>query len=38
MLFKEIIGVYSENHNKPVSTPCGQNAELLIVKAGVTYN
>jgi hypothetical protein len=32
MLFKEIIAVYSEN----CKTLCGQNAELLIVKAGGT--
>jgi hypothetical protein len=38
MLFKEIIALYSENHMKPVSTLCGQNAELLIVKAGSTYS
>jgi hypothetical protein len=29
MLFREIIGVYFENHTKPE-----QNVELLIVKAG----
>jgi hypothetical protein len=34
MLFKKIIAVYTENHTKPVSTLCGQNADLLIVKAG----
>jgi hypothetical protein len=34
MLFKEIIAVYSENHTKPYA----QNAELLVVKAGGTYN
>jgi hypothetical protein len=36
MLFEEIIVVYSENHMKPINTLCGQNAELLIVKAGGT--
>jgi hypothetical protein len=36
ILFKEIIAVYSENHMKPINTLCGQNAELLIVKAGST--
>jgi hypothetical protein len=34
----EIIAVYTENHTKPINTPCGQNAELLIVKAGGTYS
>jgi hypothetical protein len=34
MLFKEIIAVYSEKHMKPINKICGQNAELLIVKAG----
>jgi hypothetical protein len=38
MLFKEIMAVYSENHKKPADTLCGQNAELLSVKAGGTYN
>jgi hypothetical protein len=37
MLFKEIIAVYSENHMKSINTQCGQNAELLIDKAGGTY-
>jgi hypothetical protein len=37
-LFKEIIAVYSESHMKPVNTLCGQNAELLIPKAGGTYS
>jgi hypothetical protein len=37
-LVKEIIAVCSENHTKPISTLCGQNAELLIVKAGGTYS
>jgi hypothetical protein len=38
MLFKEIIVFYSEKHMKPVNTPFGQNAEILIVKAGGTYS
>jgi hypothetical protein len=38
ILFREIIGVLSENHTKPINTLCGQNAELLIIKAGGTYN
>jgi hypothetical protein len=37
-LFKEIIAVYSENHIKPTNRLCGQNAELLNVKAGGTYS
>jgi hypothetical protein len=38
MLFREIIAVYSENHMKPINTLCGQNAEILIIKAGGTYS
>jgi hypothetical protein len=37
MLFKETIAVYSETHTKPI-TFCGQNAELLNVKAGGLYS
>jgi hypothetical protein len=37
MLFKRIIPDYIENHMKPESIMCDQNAELLIVKAGGTY-
>jgi uracil DNA glycosylase len=37
MLLKEIITVYSKNHKKPIHTFCGQNAELLNVKAHGTY-
>jgi hypothetical protein len=33
MLFRKKIAVYSGNHMKPIDSPCGQNAELLIVKA-----
>jgi hypothetical protein len=33
MLLGKIIPVYSENHIKPINTLCGQNAELLTVKA-----
>jgi hypothetical protein len=36
MLSKEMIAVYFENHTKPINTLCGQNVELLIVKAGGT--
>jgi hypothetical protein len=28
------MSVYSENRTKPITTVCGQTAELLIVKAG----
>jgi hypothetical protein len=38
MLFRVIIGVYSEKLSKPINTHCGQNAELLNVKAGGAYN
>jgi hypothetical protein len=34
-LFREIIGVYSDNHIKPINTHNGENVELLNVnKAG----
>jgi hypothetical protein len=35
-LFREIIIFYSQSHTKHINTPCGQNAELLIVKVDVT--
>jgi hypothetical protein len=35
---KGIISVFSENHMEPINTVCGQNEELLIVKAGGTYS
>jgi hypothetical protein len=38
MQFMEIIAVYSENHMKLIKTLCGENAELLTDKAGVTYS
>jgi hypothetical protein len=38
MLYKEIIYFYTENHMKPLNTLCGQNVELLIVRAGGTYS
>jgi hypothetical protein len=38
MMLKDIIAVYSENYTKPINTPCGQNTELLNVKAGGTYS
>jgi hypothetical protein len=34
-LFKEITAVYSEDNTKPINIFCGQNAELLDVKAGL---
>jgi hypothetical protein len=37
-LFKVIIVVYSENHMKSLNTLCGQNAKLLIIKAGGRYS
>jgi hypothetical protein len=37
MLFMEILAVFSENHTKHINEFCVQNAELFIVKAGVTY-
>jgi hypothetical protein len=38
MLFKEIIAVFPKIYTKPIYRLCGQNTELLIVKAGGTYN
>jgi hypothetical protein len=38
MPFKEIITVHSENNTKPIDTLYGQNADMLNVKAGGTYN
>jgi hypothetical protein len=35
MLFKEIIAVYSENRTEPINALCGQNADLVNIKAGV---
>jgi hypothetical protein len=37
-LFKELICVYTENLTKHTNIFCGQNAELLLVKAGGAYN
>jgi hypothetical protein len=36
MLFRDIIAGCSMNDKKPAYTLYGQNAQLLIVKAGVT--
>jgi hypothetical protein len=38
MLFGETVAVYCENHTEHIDTLCGQNAELLCVKAGGIYN
>jgi len=38
MLYREIIAVCSEIHTKRTNTVCGQNVELLNVKAGGTYS
>jgi hypothetical protein len=38
MLFREMIAVYSENHTEQINTFCGENSELLIVKADGTYS
>jgi hypothetical protein len=38
VLFREIIPVYSEGHMEVINTLCDQNAELLNVKMGRTYN
>jgi hypothetical protein len=38
MLFKKIIAVYSENYTRPTNTLCGQNLDLLDVKAVGTYS
>jgi hypothetical protein len=37
-LFKGIIAVYSENRTELINALCGQNAELLNVKAGGSCN
>jgi hypothetical protein len=39
MQFKEIIAVYFErSYDKPTNALCGQNAELLNIKADGTYS
>jgi len=38
MMYREIIAVCSQIHTKHIHTMCGQNAELLNVKAGGTYS
>jgi hypothetical protein len=38
MLYSEIIAVCSQIHTKYINTLCGQNVDLLNVKAGGTYS
>ena len=38
MLYREIMAVCSEIHTKHINTLCGQNVELLNVKAGSAYS
>jgi len=38
ILYRETIVVCSQIHTKHISTPCGQNVELLSVKSGGTYS
>jgi hypothetical protein len=38
MLLREIMAVCTENYVKPINTVCGQNSELLIVKARDKYS
>jgi hypothetical protein len=38
ILSKKIITGYFEKQTKPTNTFCGQNAELLIIKAGGAYS
>ena len=38
MLYREIIAVCSQIHTKHTNTLCGQNAELLNVKPGITHS
>jgi len=38
MLYREIIAVCSQIHTKHIYTVCGQNVELLNVKAGGKYS
>lgn len=33
---KKVTAIFSQDHKKPVSTICQQNAQLLIIKAGFT--
>jgi hypothetical protein len=38
VLFREIIAVYFENHQKHVNTVHGQNIEVFNITAGNVYN
>ena len=38
MLYSEIMVVFSEIHTKHTNTLCGQNVELVNVKAGGIYS
>jgi hypothetical protein len=38
MLFGETVAVYCENHTEHINAFCGQNAEILSVKASGTYS
>jgi hypothetical protein len=38
MVYREIIALYAQIHTKHINKLCGQNAELLNVKLGGTYN
>jgi hypothetical protein len=38
MLFGETVAVYCENHTEHTDTVCGQNAEVMNVKAGIIRN
>jgi len=38
MLYREIIAICSEFHTKHVNTLCGQNIEIVNVKAGGTHS
>jgi hypothetical protein len=38
MLFREMITVYSKNHMKPINALCGQNVELMNIKASDIYS
>jgi hypothetical protein len=38
ILFEKMIAVHSKNRKQPINVPCGQNEELLNVKASVTYS
>jgi len=37
-LFKDVIALFSDNHAKFINTLCGQNVELLNIKADNAYS